>query len=82
MTPFESLLELLTENWQLEVWVVAKLGMLLALFLYFMFSLVVVRQIKLMTRTLNGLLEKELMLGARILVGLSIAVFVLAIVIL
>jgi uncharacterized protein DUF5657 len=82
MTPFESFLEFFTQNWQLEIWLVAKLGVLLALFLYFMFSLVVVRQIKLMGKTLNGLLEKELMIGARVLVGLAVTVFVLAVVIL
>ena len=82
MTPFDKLLQILTQNWQLEVWLVAKIGVLVALFLYFMFSLVVVRQIKLMGRTLNGLLEKELMIGARVLVGLAVAMFVLALVIL
>lgn len=82
MTPFDSLLQFLTQNWQVEVTLLAKLGMLLLLFLYFIFSLVVVRQIKLMGKTLSGLFEKELMIGAKILVGLSVFVFILGLIIL
>ena len=82
MTPFDKLLLFLTQNWQLEVRVLAKIGVLLLLSLYLVFTLVVVKQIKIMGKAVNGLLEKELLIGARVLIGLAIATIILAIIIL
>ncbi len=82
MTPFDNFLQFLTQNWKLEAWLMAKLGVLLLLLLYIVFSLVVVKQIKLMSKTLNGLLEKQFMFGAKALVGLAVVAFVLALIIL
>ena len=56
--------------------------MLLFLFLYFLFSLVVMKQIRIMSKTIKGVMEKEMMLVAKILVGLAGAVFLLGLVIL
>ncbi len=82
MTQFEKVLEFLTKTWQADVLILAKLGILLLLFLYFIFSLVVVKQIKLMSKTVNGVMEKKLLLAAKILVGLAVAVFIMALIIL
>ena len=82
MTPFDKLLLFLTQNWQLELRVFAKIGAILLLSLYLVFTLVVVKQIKIMGKAVNGLLEKELLIGARVLIGLAIATIILAIIIL
>ena len=82
MTPFDNLLLFLTQNWQLEVRVLAKIGVILLLSLYLVFTLVVDKQIKIMGKAINGLLEKELLIGARILIGLALAAIILAIIIL
>jgi len=83
MTPFEKLLENLFRTSMVDVWLVAKLGVLLLLFLYFLFSLVVLRQVNSMGKTVNGLLMgKGLEKAAKGLVGLAIAAFILGIVVL
>lgn len=82
MTQFEKVLEFLTKTWQADVLILAKLGILLLLFLYFIFSLVVIKQIKLMSETVKGEMEKSLLLAAKILVGLAVAVFIMALIIL
>ena len=82
MTPFDRLLEFLSQNWKIEVNWLAKGGVVFFLVLYLVFTLVVVKQIKLMKNTLNGFLEQELMFGARLLVGLAIAALVMALIIL
>ncbi len=79
---FEKLLEFLTRTWQADVLILAKLGMLLLLFLYLIFSLVVTKQIKLMSKTVNGVMEENLLLASKILVGLAVAVFIMALIIL
>ena len=82
MTPFDKLLKFLTQTWRADVLILAKLGMLLFLFLYIIFSLVVVKQIKLMSKTVKGTMEKNLLLAAKIFVGLAVAVFIMALFIL
>ena len=82
MTQFEKVLEFLTKTWQADVLILGKLGMLLLLFLYFLFSLVVIKQIKLMSKTVEGEMEKSLLLAAKILIGLAVAVFIMALIIL
>ncbi len=78
MTPFDKLLEFLFKSWRVDVLILGKLGVLLFLFLYLLFSLMVVRQISLMSRTINGSIEKRLMMAGKALVGLAIGVIVLA----
>lgn len=82
MTPFDRILEYLTRTWRVDVLILGKIGALLFLLLYFLFSLVVVRQVKLMGETVTGVIEKELAVAAKILVGLAVVVFFLALIIL
>ena len=76
MTPFEKFLQFLVFGWRLDVVILAKLGVWLFLLLYIGFSLVVVRQVKLMSRTVNGFLENQLSIMAWALVLLAVAVFI------
>jgi len=82
MTPFDRALEFLTRTWRVDVLIMGKAGVLVFLFLYFLFSLVVVRQVRLMCETVTGVVEKELAVAAKVLVGLAVAAFILALVIL
>ncbi len=82
MTPFERLIEGLVKTWRVDAAWLAKGGVLLFLFLYLMFTLVVVRQIKVMSETVTGVLEKELTVAAWMLVGLAVAAITVAFVIL
>ena len=76
MTPFEKLLQFLVAGWRLDVAILAKLGVWLFLLLYIGFSLVVVRQVRLISHTVNGFLENQLGVLAWFLVGLAVAVFI------
>jgi len=82
MTPFDKFLEYVGKTWQIDLVLLGKGGFLLFLFLYFLFTLVVIRQIKTMSQTITGVLEKELTLAARLLMVLAIVVFFIAAVIL
>jgi len=82
MTPFDKLLQFLFRSWQIDLIILAKGGILLFLFLYILFSLVVVRQIQLMDKTIKGLLQKWLIWAAKTLVGLAIIAFILAVIVL
>jgi hypothetical protein len=82
MTPFEKVLVFLVSSWRVDVWIVAKALVLLFLFLYFLFSLVVVRQVGLMSRTINGMMEEGLAIAAKILVGLALMALALGVIIL
>ncbi|MEA3354949.1 MAG: DUF5657 family protein [Patescibacteria group bacterium] len=82
MTPFDNFLKYLSKTWQIDLFWLAKGGVLLLLFLYFLFTLVVIRQIKTMSQTITGVLEKELILAAQLLMILAIGVFFIAIIIL
>ena len=76
MTPFDQFLQFLVAGWRLDVAILAKLGVWLFLLLYLGFSLVVVRQVKLMSHTVNGFLENQLSIMAWVLVLLAVAVFI------
>jgi len=82
MTPFEQIMEWLTRTWQVEALIGAKIGVVLFLFLYLLFALVVVKQIKVMSETVTGVLEKELTIAAWFLVGLAGALILVALLIL
>ncbi|MBU1085212.1 MAG: DUF5657 family protein [Candidatus Beckwithbacteria bacterium] len=82
MTPFDKLLDYLIKTWQIDLFWLAKGGVLLFIFLYFLFTLVVLRQVKTMSETITGVLEKELTLAAKLLMGLAIVVFLIALIIL
>jgi hypothetical protein len=61
---------------------VAKFLVLLALLLYLVFTIVVIRQVNLMRKALNGILDWPLIILAWIHFGMAMSVFFLAIVIL
>jgi len=82
MTPFEKFLESLTLNWKVDAEMLGKAGILLFLGLYLIFSLVVVKQVKLMSATINGLMEDKLVVAAYGLMVLAALSLILAIVVL
>ena len=76
MTPFERLLQFLVAGWRLDLEILGKLAVWLFLLLYLGFSLVVVRQVSLMSRTITGFLEKQLLWLGWLLVILAVVVFI------
>ena len=82
MTPFEKLLQFLITSWRLDLALLGKGAVLLLLLLYLVFSLVVVRQVQLMNKTISGLMSWPLIIMARALVVLSIVIIILAAIIL
>lgn len=82
MTPFEKFLQFLVTSWRLDVAILTKFGALLLFFLFFLFALVVVRQVHLMSHTVTTNMDQWLMWAGRFLVLLAIAAFVLALIIL
>lgn len=63
-------------------WILVKVLFLIGLALYLAFAIIVVRQVKLMSRTLNGLLDIPLRLFSLIHLAAAIGVFILALIIL
>jgi len=64
----------------LNIWVIAKAFVLLGLGVYVIFAFVVVRQVKLMTEVVSGILTSFLRLVAWLFFLFSISVFVFAVV--
>lgn len=79
MTPIENFLQSLIT---LDVWGVVKVLILFGLGLYLVFALVVIRQVQLMSKSLNGSLDLPLRLIALVHLGLVIGVFLFALVVL
>lgn len=65
-----------------SIWGIAKVFVLFALFLYFVFALVVVRQIQLMTDTLTVGFETPVKILGFVHLIFSILVFIIALIIL
>jgi hypothetical protein len=65
-----------------DPWVLAKPLFLVGFLVYLFFAVIIVRQVKLMTQTLNGLLSLPLLLISIIHLGVAIGVFILTLVIL
>lgn len=65
-----------------SIWGIAKVFVLFALFLYFVFALVVVRQIQLMTDTLEVGFETPVKMLGYVHLIFSILVFIIALIIL
>ena len=63
-------------------WILVKFLVLIGLALYLAFAVIVVRQVKLMSRTLNGLFDIPLRLFSLIHLVAAIGVFILALIIL
>ena len=62
----------------LQIWGIVKGLLLFFLFLYIIFAIVVVRQVNLMKKALNGALDWSLILIAWLHLGFAIIVFLLA----
>lgn len=75
-TPFERWLELFLT---IHIWDVAKLLVIFGLLLYIGFAIVVIRQVNLMSQTLNGAFDLSIKTAAWIHFLLAVAVFLLAI---
>ena len=65
-----------------SVWGVAKWVVFLALFLYFFFALVVVRQVKMMTRVVSGILDLPIKIFAWLHLLFAVLVILFALIIL
>ena len=76
---FAKLLETIL-NFNPDVWFLIKLAILAGLFLYFGFAIMVVRQVDLMSRALNGAFDIPLKLISRLYLVATIAIFLLALV--
>lgn len=66
----------------ISVWLIAKIFILIAFFLYIIFSVVVVRQVELMTGTLEVGFETQLKLLSYLHLLFAVAVFLAALIIL
>lgn len=66
----------------LNPWLFAKILVCFGLFVYLFFALLVVRQVDLMAKTLNGALNLPLKLIAWLHLGLAITIFLLSLFIL
>ena len=64
------------------VWSIAKLFVLFALLLYLAFAVVVVREVKLMTRTVTGKLDSVIHLVSWVHFALAVGLFLLALMVL
>ena len=82
MTPFDRFLEFLINSWRIDLNILGKLAVLLLLVLYFIFALVVVKQVNLMNKAINGLMNRPLLIMAWALVVLAAIVIILSLVIL
>jgi hypothetical protein len=76
-TPVKQFLELIAGA-EFSVWGLVKLAAMMGLFLYIGFSVMIVRQVDLMSRALNGNFDAPLKLLAWIYLALTVIVFLLA----
>lgn len=82
MTPFDKFLQLLVSGWRLDVVILGKIGALILLLIFLIFSLVVVRQVDLMAKTIHTQLDKPLKIAAYLLTILAAGAFILGLCIL
>lgn len=81
MTPFEKFIQFLAAT-SFSPWLMVKFLLLVALTLYMAFAVVVVRQVEMMSRTLDVGFNSVLKLIAWVHLGAAILVFAAALVIL
>jgi hypothetical protein len=79
VTPVEQFLQSLIT---LNIWTVVKWLMVLGLGLYAVFAVVAVRQVQLMSRTINGALEWPIKVLAGVHLGIAVVLLLAAVVIL
>lgn len=77
MTPFEQFIQFLV-SLTISPWIFVKLLFLLGLLIYVAFAIIVVRQVKLMSQTLNGAFDLPLKLISWVHLGVALAVFIFA----
>jgi hypothetical protein len=83
MTPFEKFIQFLINfSPALTIWFLVKILFLIGLAIYIAFAVIVIRQVNLMTQALNGSFDFPIKLVSWIHLGVAIAVFFLALVIL
>ena len=82
MTPFDKFLQLLVTGWRFDLAFFGKAAVILLLVLYLIFSLVVVRQVKLMNKTINGLISRPLVIMSWALVALALVILIYSLIIL
>lgn len=83
MSPFEQVLQFVAGNYQsFDPLILLKLLFLAGLGIYLAFAVIVVRQVGLMTRTLNGMLDLPIKLVAWVHLGIAVIVFLLALLVL
>jgi len=83
MTPAENFIEFLVKTIpNLSIWWVIKVLFIIGLFLYLAFAVIVIRQVGLMSKTLNGEFSILLKSIAWVHLIISLGVFLLAIFIL
>ena len=75
MNGFERLLD---KIFAISFWDISKLAVLVFLLIYIIFSIVVIRQINLMSKALNGTLNLPLKIFAWLHFGLAVFVFLLS----
>jgi len=75
MNGFEDLLD---KIFAISFWDISKLAVLVFLLIYIIFSIVVIRQINLMSQALNGTLNLPLKIFAWLHFGLAVFVFLLS----
>jgi hypothetical protein len=81
MTPFDQLIQFLTSLGS-NPWVLVKPLFLIGFLLYIAFAVIIVRQVKMMRQTLNGILDLPLKLIALVHLGIAIFIFLIALIIL
>lgn len=79
MTPFE---ELFNDLFNISIWSVGKTAVLIALVLYMVFSIMIIREVDAMNKTLIGVFNLPIYILAWIHAFFSIGVFILALIIL
>jgi len=79
MTPIEEFLQILIT---LDVWLLAKFFVLLALLAYIVFAFLILREAELMNKTLNGVFNAPIRVVALFHLIFALFVFILALVIL
>lgn len=77
MTPIE---ELLINLINVDIWLVAKILVLVALGLYLLFALMIIKEVDLMNKTLKGIFNLPLRLIAILHFGLAVLVFIIALI--
>jgi len=69
-------------NSLIDIWKFAKIIYLFVFFLYIVFAVIIVRQVKIMAKTLTGALENNFRIASLLHLVLAIGLFFLALIIL